>query len=220
MIEARQFTQEQIKKAYSRRSWIYSRTVAPMEFENHIRAIEKANIQPHERVLEVAVGPGQVLLEIVKRVDKDNVVTGIDTSPGMLAVARRTVTEAGYQNISLQEMDARKMDFPDDAFDVLYNGYMLDLIPLADMAPILSEFRRVLRPGGRLVLVNMSKRDEQLTWREKLYMRLPAQLGLYLMGACRPVLMVQAVKDAGFQSVEREFVAGRFPSEIVMGVTA
>ena len=84
---------------------------------------------------------------------------------------------------SLLEMDARKLDYPDDTFDILYNGYMLDLIPLADMTPILSEFRRVLKPGGRLVLLNMSKRDDQsLSGRERLYGKLPATLVLYLMG--------------------------------------
>jgi len=218
MIEARQFDAEQIKKAYNRRSWIYSKLVAPLEFDNHRQALVKANLQPHEKVLEVATGPGQVLLEIVKRVDRDNVVTGVDTSPKMLEIARRTVYQAGYRNIALREMDARQLDFADDSFDVLYNGYMLDLIPLADMATILSEFRRVLKPGGRLVLVNMSKRDERvLTGREKLYTRLPASLVLYSMGACRPVLMARAVREAGFRDVAREFIEGKFPSEIVTG---
>jgi demethylmenaquinone methyltransferase/2-methoxy-6-polyprenyl-1,4-benzoquinol methylase len=92
---------------------------------------------------------------------------------------------------------------------------MLDLIPAQDMPGILAEFRRVLKPGGRLVLLNMSKADEAPTSREWLYQHLPAPLVLYLMGGCRPVLMEAPVKAAGFEAVERTFIGGRAPSEIV-----
>ncbi len=218
MIEARQFGPDQIRGAYDRRSWIYSRVVAPLEFNNHRRAIEKARIQSTDKVLEVAVGPGHTFLEIVKKIDKNNIACGVDASSKMLEIARRTVFDAGYQNIDLNEADARDLDFPDDTFDVLYNGYMLDLIPLADMPTILSEYKRVLKPGGRLVLLNMSKRDDQtLTVYEKLYMKLPASFVLNFMGACRPVLMEKHAREVGFQEVKRELIGGIISSEIVTG---
>ena len=221
MIETRRFTPEQIRAAYNRLSWIYSWIVAPFEFNNHKRAIEKAGIQPTDKVLEVAVGPGNIFLEIVKKIDKDNTACGVDASSGMLEIARRMVANAGYENINLSQADARDLDFPDDTFDILYNGYMLDLIPLADMSTILSEYKRVLKPGGKLVLLNMSKRDDQvLTLYEKLYMKLPALFVLNFMGACRPVLMEQQTRQAGFQDVEREFIGGIIPSEIVTGLKA
>ena len=52
MIAAKQFSPEAIKKAYDVRSWIYSRIVAPREHKNHLLAIEQANIQPGEKVLD------------------------------------------------------------------------------------------------------------------------------------------------------------------------
>jgi hypothetical protein len=67
------------------------------------------------------------------------------------------------------------------------------------------------------VLLNMSKADQAPTRRELLYQKLPAKLVLYLMGGCRPVLMEQPTRDAGFQAVTRTFVGGKAPSEIVLG---
>lgn len=219
MIDTHPFVAQQVRAAYNRRSWIYDKTVAPLEFDYHRLALARAAIQPREKVLEVAVGPGRALLEIVKRVDRDNVVHGVDLPAGMLQIARQTIAAAGFTNVDLSEADARRLRFPDDTFDVLYNGYMLDLIPLDGMGAILAEFRRVLKPGGRLVLLNMSKRDERaLTMRERLYQSLPPSFVLYFMGGCRPVLMEQPVKQAGFREVERQFVDGKFPSEIVTGL--
>ncbi len=216
MIEARPFDPAQIQRAYDRRSRLYGKLVAPFEFRNHRRAIEKANIRATDKVLEVAVGPGRAFLEIVKRLDRNNIAFGVDAAPGMLTIARRTIEAAGYANFDLSEGDARKLHFDNDTFDVLYNAYMLDLIPFADIPDILAEFRRVLKPGGRVVVLNMSKRDDAgLSWYERLYRRMPAAFVLNVMGACRPVLMAQSVSEAGFANVEREFIGGVIPSEII-----
>lgn len=178
--------------------------------------LELAAITPQDRVLEVAVGPGVTLLEILKKVDKTNVVHGVDLSPKMLAKARHTVNAAGYTNIDLRETDARRLPFSNDEFDVLYNSYMLDLIPFSDMPVVLREFRRVLKPGGRLVLVNMSKSDDsKLIFWERFYKSLPAVLVPYLLGSCRPVLMESMVRQCGFSEVTRELVLKAIPSEIV-----
>ena len=81
---------------------------------------------------------------------------------------------------------------------------------------VLREFRRVLKPGGRVVLVNMSKENEGvLTWYERLYRRLPARLVPYLMGGCRPVLAENLVKEAGFCEVKRDYTPHILRSEIV-----
>jgi len=219
MIEAGKYTVHDVRAIYSRRSRIYSKTVAPLEFPNHLRAIEKAAIQPHDLVLEVAVGPGLALRQLAQKVDPSTVVQGVDLSPGMLAVARNTLQTAGITNVTLSEGSATNLTFPDETFDVLYNAYMLDLIPLAEMPKVLNEFWRILKPGGRLVLLNMSKPDAQTTTlRERLYPLLPPKLALYLIGGCRPVLMEKPVQQAGFQGIEREFVPGKFPSEIVTAV--
>jgi demethylmenaquinone methyltransferase/2-methoxy-6-polyprenyl-1,4-benzoquinol methylase len=146
------------------------------------------------------------------------VVHGVDLSPGMLDIAKQYVTDAGYTNIDLREADARSLPFGDDSFDLLYNGYMLDLISFADMPVVLREFRRVLKPGGRLVLLNMSKPDERRTLMERLYQWLPQTIVLYFMGGCRPVLMTDDVREVGFHDVRREHIGGAFSSEVVTAI--
>jgi len=167
-------------------------------------------------VLEVAVGPGLAFLEILKRVDKATLVYGVDLSPRMLDQTARTVQRAGYHNVDLREADARHLPFSDDMFDKLLNNYMLDLIPLDDMAVVLSEFWRVLKPGGRLILINMSKPDaHSRSWLERLYRWLPSRAVPGIMGGCRPVLMEKPTRSAGFQAVTRRFIASAIPSELV-----
>ncbi len=215
MIEAKAST-DQVRRVYNLWSSLYGPVAEPFERRAKLMALEKAAIQPHDKVLEVAVGPGKILLQILKKVDPTNTVQGVDLSPKMIARARRLATGAGYTNFELQETDARHLPFADDTFDVLFNSYMLDLIPLADLPVILGEFRRVLNPGGRLVLVNMSKANsDQRFWLERLYRRLPSSLATYVLGGCRPVLMQPLVEQAGFCEVQREFIQQVVPTEIV-----
>ncbi len=215
MIEAKAPI-DRIRRAYDLWSHFYGTLAVPLERKPRMMGLEQAGIRPHERVLEVAVGPGATLLGILRRVDRTNVVYGVDLSPKMLEKARRLASAAGYTNVDLRVADARQLPFPDGVFDVLYNSYMLDLIPLSDLPAVLSEFKRVLQPGGRLVLVNMSKADDgRCTWSERLYTWLPARWVPYLMGGCRPVLMEGLVREGGFVGVRREFIRHIVPSEIV-----
>ncbi len=208
---------ELIKRYYNYRSKSYAWMVAPLEEKPRMMALDRARIQPGDRVLEVAVGPGVTLPEIAKRVAPGTPIHGVDLSPGMLEKARNRLSEAGITNVILQEADARKLPFADASFDVLYNSYMLDLIHLADMPVVLAEFYRVLKPGGRLILVNLSKPDpSRITWFERLYRWLPESIVPWVVGACRPVVMAPHVSAAGFMGVEREFVPNSLPSEIVV----
>ncbi|GHO94894.1 hypothetical protein KSF_049420 [Reticulibacter mediterranei] len=86
------------------------------------------------------------------------------------------------------------MPYPEHTFDVLYNSYMFDLLAVNQFAPILAEFQRVLKPGGRLILLNMSKNRPEKTWFEALY-------ATGWVGACRPVLLKTYVQRAGFEDV-------------------
>lgn len=219
MISAKEFDPQTIKRAYNRRSWVYSKTVAQMEWTYHLTALDMANIKAGEKILEVAVGPGLTIVELAKRAGRETKIHGIDTSTGMLSLAEKNLLAHGFSNFQLKEADSRQLPFEDNTFDFLYNGYMLDLIPVQDMPKILNEFHRVLKPGGRMVLLNMSKRDEATkSSRETLYSILPAKLILYILGGCRPVLMEGMVHATRFENTTRTFLDGKFPSEIVTAV--
>lgn len=96
----------------------------------------------------------------------------------MLQITQEKLSQAGLSNFELREADCKEIPFEDNSFDVLYNGYMLDLIPLDGLSVVLAEFKWVLKPGGRLILLNMSKKDDQITRAEKLYQSLPAKIVL------------------------------------------
>lgn len=203
---------DKIRNLYNMFSWIYF-LAAPLEKKARMRGLELAQIKPTDRILEVATGPGYTFLEMLKQVDPANTVYGVDLSPAMLEKTRKRSVKNGYTNFDLREGDARHLPFADDTFDVVYNSYMLDLIPLAGLAVVLGEFQRIMKADGRLVLVNLSKKDASPIFYEKLYRWMP-----YLLGGCRPVLMESCVKQVGFSDVQREFLNMLISSEIVTAV--
>lgn len=202
---------DRIRSLYNFASRFYS-LANLIEEKHHLRALHLANIQPEEKVLEVAVGLGYTFSRILSKVNPDNTVHGIDLSEKMLDKTKKLVTKKGFSNFDLKIGDARKLPYPDETFDILYNSYMLDLTPLSDISIVLKEFHRVLKKGGRLVLVNFSKKDSSPVFAETLYKLNPS-----LWFGCRPVLMESSVKEAGFRNVKREVPKFFFslPSEIV-----
>lgn len=110
--------------------------------------IEVAGLAAGERVLDVACGTGVVTRLAAEQVGPDGTVAGLDLNPGMLAVAR-TATPAGM-GVEWHEASAEDMPLPDGSFDVVLCQMGLQFVPDKDAA--LREMRRVLAPGGRLVL--------------------------------------------------------------------
>jgi len=216
MIEA-QAPPETIRRAYELWSWFYGWAVVPLERKARMLGLDEVAIRSGEKVLEVAVGPGATFVEILRRVGPGGAVTGVDLSPRMLDRTRRRAFTAGWRDVDVKEADARRLPFADGTFDVLFNSYMLDLIPLGEMPVVLGEFLRVLKPGGRLALVNFSKRvaGRRTLW-ERVYEALPRRWVPYVAGGCRPVVMAGAVERAGFRDLRQQFVPGLLPSEVVI----
>ncbi|MFQ5778668.1 MAG: class I SAM-dependent methyltransferase [Terriglobia bacterium] len=215
MIEARG-QRRAIQRAYNIFSFLYARSAALLERESVKKGLERAQVRPGERVLEVAVGTAAAFGHLRRRVGGGGLLIGVDLSPGMLRVTRRRVPGA-----RLVQADARALPFPADSFDLLWASYLLDLIPTEELTPLLAEFHRVLkpagagRPGGRLLLLNFSKGDNRLTWWERAYRLTPTRLVPYLFGSCRPLEAEPFVRAAGFVEVERTFIPGGLDSEII-----
>lgn len=217
MIEAAAST-EQVRNVYDLWSSTYDLIAGPFERAARRAAVEKAAIQPTDAVLEVAVGTGETFLEVVTRGGPSSIAWGVDLSSRMLARTRSRLNRVDRSNWALCRADARQLPFADGAFDVVLNDYMLDLIPLADLPIVMHEFFRLLRPSGRMVLVNFSKADaSKRTWWERMYRRMPKRCAAYLLGGCRPVVMAPLAEQAGFRDVSREFRPSLFlPTEIVV----
>jgi ubiquinone/menaquinone biosynthesis C-methylase UbiE len=211
VLEARR-PPEEVPAIYTRVAPVYEAWARLTESKARRRVAELAAIQPGEGVLEVATGTGVQLVSLA-RANAAGRTVGVEPSKGMLAQARQRIEASGLgDRIELLEGSALELPLPDESFDLLVNGYMLDLLPRDEIPRALSEFKRVLRPGGRLVLSNMTKGERR---RERVWDWLYAK-GLVLTANCRGVLAAPVLRELGFAGVSREYIAQMtFPTEIV-----
>ncbi|HSD85572.1 MAG TPA: methyltransferase domain-containing protein [Anaerolineae bacterium] len=117
--------------------------MGPFAGQARRHALELLNLRANESVLLVGVGTGLDLPHIPAGIR----VTGIDLSPDML---RKAHDKANGRNISLLEMNAQALEFPDDSFEVVVLNLILSVVP--EGATAFREAWRVLRPGGRAVI--------------------------------------------------------------------
>ena len=111
-------------------------------------------LQPGEDVLDVGCGAGMDSLVAAQMVGPAGSVTGVDVTPEMVAKARGSIAEMGLGNVRIVEGSAEHLPFDDASFDVVISNGVIDLIP--DKDAVFSEITRVLRPGGRIQLADVT----------------------------------------------------------------
>jgi ubiquinone/menaquinone biosynthesis C-methylase UbiE len=196
---------------YSTLAPVYELWARITEARPRRRVLELAEVRDGEAILEVATGAGAQLVSLAQRNPSGRTV-GIELADGMLAQTRKRLQAAGLTSVELVRGDALRLPFDDESFDLVINGYMLDLLARDDIPRALAEFKRVMRPAGRLVLSNMTKgeRRRHRVW-DSLYAR-----GLNLTANCRGVLAAPVLAELGFSDIRREYMAQMlFPTEIV-----
>jgi phosphatidylethanolamine/phosphatidyl-N-methylethanolamine N-methyltransferase len=137
-----------VEGVYEKLASVYDLAFGPTLQPGRKRALERMNIQPGERVLEVGVGTG-INLSLYP---KPCAVTGIDFSSSMLEKARERIFREGLRNLRLLQMDAADLKFADDSFDIVYAPYLISVVP--DPVKVAREMRRVCRVGGRIIFLN------------------------------------------------------------------
>lgn len=123
---------------------------APTLVEQRRRTIEALALSPGEIVLDIGCGPGYLTRDIAERVMPDGRAIGIDTSQPMLDVAAARC--ADRQNVEFRRGDATALEFADASIDVVAAVQVYLFVP--DLARAFSELARVLKPGGRAVIVD------------------------------------------------------------------
>lgn len=152
-------------------------------------AVEKANLHPGQQVLDVCCGTGLITKDLAKKVGPRGYVAGLDLSLPMLKIAAKNLRELSRSHrIQLVEGNAMDLPFPDNSFDRAVIGYGLRNV--ADMRQALRELYRVLKPGGRIVGLELGKPRYPLL--NKLYAlysaTFPPLVGLLLTGDKKPYL--------------------------------
>jgi SAM-dependent methyltransferase len=110
-------------------------------------ACDAVRVAPGQRVLDVGAGTGIPALTLAARAHPGGSVVAVDHTASMLDAARTNAETARLENITFREMDAQKLDFADGSFDAVTST--LTLMFCADPSRVVSEMKRVLKPGGR-----------------------------------------------------------------------
>jgi ubiquinone/menaquinone biosynthesis C-methylase UbiE len=131
---------------YGQRFWVE----APHPFITRERLLQALAPVPGETVLEVGPGTGYYTPPVARALQPGGTLHIADVQPAMLEHATGKAREAGIENVEPREADARSLPYADASFDAAYLVAVLGEVPDQDAA--LRELRRVLRPGGRLVV--------------------------------------------------------------------
>jgi phosphatidylethanolamine/phosphatidyl-N-methylethanolamine N-methyltransferase len=138
----------QVQRAYEFYAPIYDFVFDWIFAPGRVAAIKHLQIQPTDVVLEVGIGTGLNMPLYPPAVR----LVGIDLSQEMLDKAVERVQNLAMPNVTLKVMDATAMDFGDNEFDKAVATYTISAVP--DPVAVLREMRRVVKPGGLLVLLN------------------------------------------------------------------
>jgi ubiquinone/menaquinone biosynthesis C-methylase UbiE len=212
ILDAR-YTHGELVRKYNRIASVYDLFGIFMASKARQRALEMASIQNGENVLEVALGTGLNFAEILRR-NPHGWVQGIDVSKKMLERTRKRISKIEHGRVALHLCDCRDLPFEDGAFDIVINEYMLDILPVEDFHPILNEFKRVLKDGGRIILVNTTNGER---WINQIY-ELLYKLRPPIVAGSRGVRAQPFLEEVGFTRIRREYISQfGFPSEAVQG---
>lgn len=212
-ILPRHFSAPEIIRQYARVAWFYDGWSRLTEDKAITRLLQLADIKDGMNIVEVAMGTGRLFEKVIQQ-NPSGINEGMDLSPAMLGYARRRLqrgTQAGSYH--LQEGSAYQLPYASERFDLLFNTFMLDLLPVEDYPRILGEFMRVLKPGGRVAIAYFSEGQD---WYNRVWPWVAKYFPSLLTG-CRPVAPEDALQQAGFEILQQETVSqNTFPASVTL----
>jgi ubiquinone/menaquinone biosynthesis C-methylase UbiE len=210
-------SRKQAKATYDRISRWYDLLEGVWEKKYREDARRRLDIKAGESVLEIGFGPGHDLIAMAQSVGENGRVFGIDLSPNMLHLAQTRIRGqelAGRVDLLLG--DAVQLPFVAGFLDAIFISFTLELFDTPEIPRVLGECCRVLRSGGRMDIISLSKAGGESRMRnlyEWGHQHFPSFLD------CRPIYVKKAMRNAGFQiadTVQTSLMG--LPLENVLGV--
>jgi ubiquinone/menaquinone biosynthesis C-methylase UbiE len=159
--------------------------------------------RPGERILDVGSGPGFLVASIAEAVGAGGAVHGLDPSPSMNGLARTRT--AAHPWVRIDDGDALALPYPDATFDAAVSTQVYEYV--ADVPAALTELRRVLRPGGRVVVLDTDW--DSLVWHtadRALHRRIMAVWDEHLADPHLPRTLPGHLRRAGFRLTDRALI--------------
>jgi demethylmenaquinone methyltransferase/2-methoxy-6-polyprenyl-1,4-benzoquinol methylase len=210
-------SKEAARASYNRLSRWYDLVAGSTEKKYRDWGLEKLSAHSGEKILEIGFGTGHCLVALAKAVGPAGGVTGVDLSEGMLAIARGRLQQQGLaERVDLRSGDAAQLDFiASGSLDGVFMSFTLELFDNPEIPRVLQECHRILRPGGRIAVVSMTKTDPPGV-AVRLYEWFHEYMPNY--ADCRPIFARAALEQSGFaiQDVSTSSMWG-LPVEIVLG---
>lgn len=159
--------------------------------------------QPGERVLDIGSGPGFLVASLADAVGAGGAVHGVDKSAPMNAAAREVIATRPWARID--DGDASELPYPDGSFDVAVSTQVYEYV--ADIPRALAELRRVLRPGGRALVLDTDW--DSVVWHARdreLHRRVMAAWEEHLVHPRLPRTLPGQLRGAGFRVTGRHLI--------------
>jgi len=207
-------TKGETRAFYDKISKVYDLLADQSEEPIRRAGLEKLNARPGEKVLEIGCGTGHCLVALAQAVGDAGKIYGIDLSDEMLKIARENLEKEGLADrVELICEDAGKLPYAAETLDAIFMSFTLELFDTPEIPEVLAECKRVLRPGGRIVVAGVSKEGEGgvilqvFEWTHKHFPNLMD---------CRPIFVRKALEAAGFRIERVENKTMWIPVEIAL----
>lgn len=186
---------DRVREEFSRQADTFDAYAGRADVKTEDRFLAALGAAATGRVLDVACGPGVVACAVAKTAAE---VAGLDATEAMLEKARRRAAEVGLDNATFQTGDAENLPFDDGSFDGVVTR--LSLHHFADPARAVREMRRVLKLGGRAVIVDVVSSEDQAE--AELHNAIEILRDPSHVRMLPPSEMDRIIADAGFQNLE------------------
>jgi demethylmenaquinone methyltransferase/2-methoxy-6-polyprenyl-1,4-benzoquinol methylase len=209
-------SKEETRSFYNKIAGVYDLLAEHSEQPMREKGLRLLAARPGETVLEVGFGTGHCLVELARAVGPKGKVLGVDLSENMLAQAEKLLSKKRLaRRVELHRGDAEHLPFQSNSIDAVFTSFTLELFDTPELPTVLAEWRPVLKAGGRLAVVAVSKEGppgmvlKAFEWTHKHFPNLVD---------CRPIYVRRALEAAGFQIRDAEIDHMWVPVEIVLGI--